>query len=268
MATDSITPRTRRAVLVGGLAAAAAGTLGRAHPASAHDTDDVRKGVPNATTNLTTIYNTTTDGSAFEGDANGGGVGVAGSSISGMGVYGLSNSGTAVSGASTSGMGVSGSSDSSTGVYGSSNATAIYGTSPGGYGVYGRSGLGTAVFGWSTSGTGVYAASDSDAAPAAFAQSFGGNSGLQAYSGPNMPPASAKKVGVFGSADTDVYSVGVRGVSPTGRGGRFKGKKAQIRLDPSADATHPPSGARGDLFVDASGRLWFCKGGTTWKQLA
>ena len=29
-----------------------------------------------------------------------------------------------------------------------------------------------------------------------------------------------------------------------------------------------PSGAIGDLFVDRGGRLWFCKGGTTWKQLA
>ena len=27
-------------------------------------------------------------------------------------------------------------------------------------------------------------------------------------------------------------------------------------------------GVRGDLYVDKSGRLWFCKGGSTWKQLA
>jgi hypothetical protein len=32
--------------------------------------------------------------------------------------------------------------------------------------------------------------------------------------------------------------------------------------------SHPGSGAKGDLFVDTSGRLWFCKGGMSWKQLA
>jgi hypothetical protein len=203
---------------------------------------------------------------AVRGDSASG-TAVAGHSTSGTGVSGNSGSSTGVSGNSGSSFGVSGTSDSSTGVYGSSNSgTAIYGTSPG-YGVYGHSTLGTAVFGFSNSGIGVYGASDSDAVPAVLAQSLG-NTGVQAYSGPNLPPASPKKIGVFGSADADAYSVGVRGVSPTGRGGRFKGKKAQIGLDPSTDATHPASGAKGDFFVDSAGRLWFCKGGTTWKQLA
>ena len=40
------------------------------------------------------------------------------------------------------------------------------------------------------------------------------------------------------------------------------------RLSPSTAASHPDSGAAGDLFVDKTGRLWFCKGGATWKQLA
>ncbi len=52
------------------------------------------------------------------------------------------------------------------------------------------------------------------------------------------------------------------------RGGVFGGKAAQVRLQPSGAATHPTSGDAGDLFVDKSHRLWFCKGGTTWKQLA
>jgi hypothetical protein len=37
---------------------------------------------------------------------------------------------------------------------------------------------------------------------------------------------------------------------------------------PSSRSTHPSSGALGDLFLDKSGRLWFCKGGTTWVKLA
>jgi hypothetical protein len=52
------------------------------------------------------------------------------------------------------------------------------------------------------------------------------------------------------------------------RGGLFAGKVAQVRLLPSSSASHPSSGSLGDLFLDKGGRLWFCKGGTTWKQLA
>jgi hypothetical protein len=52
------------------------------------------------------------------------------------------------------------------------------------------------------------------------------------------------------------------------RGGSFGGDKAQIRLKPSNRGTHPASGRRGDLFVDAGGRLWFCRGGRDWARLA
>lgn len=74
--------------------------------------------------------------------------------------------------------------------------------------------------------------------------------------------------GVFGSEDTDAYAVGVRGESGTGRGGVFKGAKAQLRLLASTEARHPRSGALGDFFLDKNKRLWFCKGGRTWKQIA
>jgi len=53
-----------------------------------------------------------------------------------------------------------------------------------------------------------------------------------------------------------------------GRGAVIVSNVAHMRLVPSAKTTHPTSGATGDLFVDKSRRLWFCKGGTTWKQLA
>jgi hypothetical protein len=54
------------------------------------------------------------------------------------------------------------------------------------------------------------------------------------------------------------------------RGAVFSGTKAQIRLAPSKSSTHPTSGRRGDLFVDSTGRLWFCRSGgktATWKQV-
>lgn len=53
-----------------------------------------------------------------------------------------------------------------------------------------------------------------------------------------------------------------------GRGGRFRGQAAQVRLTPGLAATHPASGLAGDLYVDRTNRLWFCSGTTTWTQLA
>lgn len=53
-----------------------------------------------------------------------------------------------------------------------------------------------------------------------------------------------------------------------GRGGSFGGGAAAVTLLPSAAATHPTTGRAGDLTVDSSNRLWFCKGGTAWSQLA
>lgn len=57
----------------------------------------------------------------------------------------------------------------------------------------------------------------------------------------------------------------------TGVGGVFSGKKAAIRLIPSSSRRHPRSGQPGELFVDSSHRLWFCKRGgakARWKQIA
>jgi hypothetical protein len=70
---------------------------------------------------------------------------------------------------------------------------------------------------------------------------------------------------------TEGTGAAVEGNSILGRGGVFKGKKAAVRLVASSAANKPSTGNRGDLFVDSSGRLWYCKtsGSTTgWKQLA
>jgi hypothetical protein len=67
------------------------------------------------------------------------------------------------------------------------------------------------------------------------------------------------------------HSVGVEGISGTGRGGLFSGGAAQVRLSPGVLAHHPISGEQGDLYSDSTGRLWFCKKGgahATWKQVA
>ena len=60
---------------------------------------------------------------------------------------------------------------------------------------------------------------------------------------------------------------GIHATSEKGEGGTFEGKKAQVRLVPAA-GSHPVSGSAGQLFVDHSNNLYFCKGGTNWVKLA
>jgi hypothetical protein len=231
MAIDTTTPTSRRALIVGlagGLAATVAGGMGRSPVARAADPNDVVLGASNSATSVTSITNTTDGDFTFACYASGLGIGVYGTSPSGLGVRGNSASG---------------------------------------YGLYGESSSGTAVWGGSSSGTGVRGVSSSSTLPAVVGRS-GFNTGVQGYSGSNSVPAGRAKTGVHGHADEDTASVGVRGTSLAGRGGVFRGATAPLRLVASPSATHPASGQRGDLFVDASGRLWFCKGGTTWKLLA
>ena len=63
----------------------------------------------------------------------------------------------------------------------------------------------------------------------------------------------------------------VQANSTSGRGGMFTaGTVAQIQLVPGTQASHPKGGKAGDLYVDKSARLWFCKvSGTpaTWAQV-
>lgn len=92
---------------------------------------------------------------------------------------------------------------------------------------------GTGTLGWATSATGILG-----------------------YSGPAPRPDGLPGTGVYGSALQD-----------DGRGGVFGGRAAQLRLLPQ-DGPHPATGELGDLFLDAAGDLWLCKGGTTWKQVA
>ena len=92
----------------------------------------------------------------------------------------------------------------------------------------------------------------------------------------NAPPAAnfafgarcyGTDVGVMGFSRS-ATGRGVLGLSYHGYGGFFQGFTAAVHLVPSGAPTHPATGLRGDLFVDATGRLWFCKGGALWKQLA
>jgi hypothetical protein len=140
---------------------------------------------------------------------------------------------------------VHGSSNSGVGVFGSSSFYGVYGATQGGYG----------VAGYSASSYGIYGSSNSGSAIRGDSGSRYGVVGVGA------------KGGIAGFGDHEA-SVGVLGHSRAGRGGVFGGGLAPMRLLPSATKAHPASGRAGDLFVDQSKRLWFCKGGTIWKQLA
>jgi hypothetical protein len=69
-------------------------------------------------------------------------------------------------------------------------------------------------------------------------------------------------------ATTQGSGPGVEAVSGAGVGATFAGKAAQVQLVPSSDSGHPSSGQAGQLFVDRASRLWFCRGGSDWQQLA
>lgn len=234
--TIETTLRSRRAMLgagLGALAATVGGALGGSHSATATHLGDVQLGHYNAAAAETTIKNTANHGNALVGIGTG----------LGAGFWGQSDYGEGVLGESDSAPGVIGSSESDNGVYGHSNA-------PLGSGVYGAN---------NSDGYGVAGRTASPLRAA----TLGDNTG----SGPGVLGESAAGTGVVGVSH-GIGAIAVKGQSDLGRGGQFSGKKAQLRLQPSTDATHPASGAKGDLFVDASGRLWFCKGATTWRQIA
>jgi hypothetical protein len=270
MSIDTTGPRTRRAILLGAAGAVAATTVGavtRSAPATAtvgpgdngkvihvgDIWDDVRTYtyLENKSNNVTVFAVRAGGGDGVSAHSNSG-TGVEASSTSGTGVWATSYSGAAVHGASTSGIAIAASSTSGVGV----DATS-------------KSSIG--VRGQSDSDSGVVGYSGATDFPAVFGSSGGGNTAVYGFTGPFIPEPSPKNTGVYGLADLAGGGTGVFGRAPGGRGVVASGGKAQLRLVPSAAATHPPSGATGDLFVDKASRLWFCiKGGpsATWKRVS
>lgn len=96
--------------------------------------------------------------------------------------------------------------------------------------------------------------------------------GMRIWADGNYPTVNATSYGPSAAAWMVATAPGVTALRGSamgsgGRGASFEGDAAQVQLTP-ATTTHPKSGRRGDLFVDKDGKLWFCKGGTTWRQLA
>lgn len=164
----------------------------------------------------------------------------------GSGVVGFAGSGNPPVGPAR--VGVYGKSDSSDGVVGQSATS-------GRSGVYGNN---ASAGGWGLNGSNDGALTNGyiGGFNGALGQARGSTgSGVVGFAGPGSAPDGPSNVGVYGAATS-------------GRGGAFKGNLAQLKLLPSSAASHPSSGQAGDLFVDVSHRLWFCKGSTNWTQLA
>ncbi len=174
-------------------------------------------------------------------------------SSAGNAVTATADAGVAVQAESATGVGVSGTSGSAIGVTGTSgsNVGVLGTTTTGKAGVEGVS---------TTSSVGVYGSS-SGTGTALFGRGFGTGRAVAGYIS-NVSSASAC---IYGN--TLGTGAGVEGKSLNGRGAQFTGKLAQVRLVPGALSTRPNGGARGDLYCDAGGRLWFCKGSVGWVQI-
>ncbi len=252
-ATSPSTPMSRRrllrrvgsgaAVLGIGAIGASLANLGTTSPAQADGEPIVLGSTLTDASAETTIRNHVNDNDVFFAASSGAGIGVHGYSASNAGVSGDTLSGIGVHGVSFGdGVGF--------GVRGDSVANiAVVGASQSGIGVQGISQSDEGVEGGSGSGDGVHGFSDT------------GN-GVSGYTSGRLAS------GVTGHSTSSTGGIGVSGDAAGGRGGVFKGGLAQVQLVASSASSHPASGVRGDLFVDKSGRLWFCKGGRTWKQLA
>ena len=238
--------RTLLTAAAGGAAAVVVTAIAGAAPVTAAPDPVVLGSDNNDTNHRTRITNTT--GAAFQAIGTNGGTGADGRSDSGIAVYGYSGTGQGVFGESPT-----------TGVYalGADSGTALEAYSA----------AGTAMSVHTDGGLCVQARNTTNSSPAVLGWSNGGV-GLHGFSGAINPTDGPLNTGVYGAASGSSASTGVVGASESGRGGSFSGKLAQLRLAPSSATSHPHSGQKGDFFVDSKTRLWFCKGGTTWKQLA
>jgi hypothetical protein len=220
------------------------------------------------------------DKSGVYGENSGGGYGVYGyAGGSRAAVTGRNDgAGPGVHAFSKLGVGLTVGSEGSAGImaYGASSVSAIVGSS---------TGAGAGVQGGSSAGDGVRGASNGAGAAGVRGTNSGGGDGVAGLAtGANGAGVRAESTagghGLAAVANGNKGAVlgrnsaagdGVTGRSRNGRGGSFAGKAAALRLIPSTATDHPANGRTGDLFLDRTRRLWFCKRGgakATWFQLA
>jgi hypothetical protein len=132
-----------------------------------------------------------------------------------------------------------------------------------GGGVQGSSGgSGPGVLAIAGSGNAIVANSDSNNSDVCVSIEHDGT-GIAVVA--SITDASSKATSI--RATSAGFGAALEGSSAHGYGARLSGA-LQLRLIPGSASTHPHSGSPGVLFVDHSARLWYCKGGTSWHQLA
>ena len=215
---DSSAPRTRRALLlggIGGLAAWAASAVGRAAPVQA-DGETIHVGDSINTATLTTeIINTTNAATVFRAQSTLTGIGIRGQSDSNIGVLGGSNSGWGMQASPSTNSGIRATSTSGSGV----DAESVNGFGVHAVGSSGVSALGTvgpAVIANSTVSHGITAFSSALDAVGIQGYSTANATGVQGSSG--SPTGVKPKTGVHGVAMLDAASRGVWGESAAGYG--------------------------------------------------
>jgi hypothetical protein len=217
-----------------------------------------------------------TNGPAVHGVGVGFATGVMGDAKNGTGVWGRSEIGqhhNALAGvvgsgyAQAEGAGVIGLSFSAT------DGVGVIGRAPHGTGVLGISGpVKVRISGQSVGGPDVYGVSQALNSSGVFGENI-------AEPKPGLP---AEVVGVTGRANatlgTGVVGESAKGAGLAGKGGLYgatlQGGLAPVRLIPSLTVTGAPQSGfhhRGELFVDTTGSLFYCKADGvpgTWVQLA
>ncbi len=202
-------------------------------------------GVFGASSGSTGVYGFTDgSGNAVFAEAAGTGSGVVANAGSGPAVHAESSTGVAVE-AKTLGA----TQPAVRGTNVGSGITGYAGTVVGDSGVSGAGVLGLSNSGVGVSGVGVQGSTGvtgtSDSGPGVLGTDEGTGTGI-GLTGTLTNPSNGSPA-LVGS------TVG------SGVGGMFAAPNAQIQLIPSTLSTHPTSGAVGELMVDATGRLWYCK---------
>jgi hypothetical protein len=258
-----------------------------------HGSGDLATGVEGWSTNGNGVFGHSDSSVGVYGDSSGsGGWGVYGNSPDGTGVFGESAYTVGVGAISLSGVGILGQitgsqpppSGTNVAIYGTGSGTTPGSNSPlGKIGVQGVSDTNSGVRGASSSGYGVYGSSNSSKGVIGVSSTQPGVEGISTSSY-GCYGFSTSSIGVLGSS-TNSYGIqatstnyaGVRAAGATdgiyatgtsGRGAQLNGGAAQLRLIPSGAASHPSSGQSGDFFIDSANSLFFCKGGSSWIQLA
>ena len=245
--------------------------------------EGLRDGIHGRSVNGFGVFGHSDNGIGVYGESGSGYNGMQGFSHSGSGVYGSSSTGDGITGViDGSGVAVHGVSGNGEAIRGEitnagSGYYAIHGvTAGGGSAIFGQGNAGPGVEGlsdatgvWGRSGTGEGVLGTSQSSDNTKAAIHGQHQGAGRGVWGEITNLASSASGVLGS--TIGKGAGVEGASGKGRGGVFSGKVAQVRLKPSSAATHPTTGSAGDLFVDASNRLWFCTASgnpATWTRLA